>query len=64
MSELIIFLLLGVCAGVMAGMFGIGGGVVMVPALILAMHFTLIQANGTSLAALMMPVGICGYCLS
>jgi uncharacterized protein len=57
-SELIIFLLLGVCAGVMAGMFGIGGGVVMVPAMIVFMHFTLVQANGTSLAALMMPVGI------
>jgi uncharacterized membrane protein YfcA len=58
MSEIIIIITIGLCAGVLAGMFGIGGGVVMVPALILAMHFTLIRANGTSLAALMMPVGI------
>ncbi|MGA2298236.1 MAG: sulfite exporter TauE/SafE family protein [FCB group bacterium] len=58
MNELILFLIIGICAGVMAGMFGIGGGVVMVPAMILIMHFTIVQANGTSLAALMMPVGI------
>ncbi len=42
----------------MAGMFGIGGGVVMVPAMIVFLGFSIIEANGTSLAALMMPVGI------
>lgn len=42
----------------MAGMFGIGGGVVMVPAMIVFLGFNIVEANGTSLAALMMPVGI------
>ena len=51
-------LIIGVVAGIMAGMFGIGGGVVIVPALILFLHFTLLQANGTSLAALLLPVSI------
>jgi uncharacterized protein len=56
--DLSVVLAIGLGAGVMAGMFGIGGGVVMVPALIAIMGFSLVQANGTSLAALMMPVGI------
>jgi uncharacterized membrane protein YfcA len=42
----------------MAGMFGIGGGIVIVPTLILCYHFTPAMASGTSLAALLMPVGI------
>ncbi|MFA6570389.1 MAG: sulfite exporter TauE/SafE family protein [Bacteroidota bacterium] len=58
MNDIAVLLIIGVLAGVMAGMFGIGGGVVMVPALIALMHYSLTQANGTSLAALMMPVGI------
>jgi uncharacterized membrane protein YfcA len=56
--DLSVVLAIGLGAGVMAGMFGIGGGVVMVPALIAIMGFSIVQANGTSLAALMMPVGI------
>lgn len=51
-------LLLGVIAGVASGMFGIGGGVVIVPALIGLFGFELTQATGTSLAALLMPVSI------
>ena len=54
----LINLAIGVVAGVLAGMFGIGGGVVIVPALILMSGFSLVQANGTSLAALLLPVGI------
>jgi uncharacterized protein len=61
MSEyLIIYLIIGVVAGVLAGMFGIGGGVVIVPALILLANFSITQANGTSLAALLLPVAIFG----
>lgn len=58
MLDLLIVLLIGILAGVMAGMFGIGGGVVMVPAMIVFLGFSIVEANGTSLAALMMPVGI------
>jgi len=48
-------LLLGLVAGVLAGMFGIGGGVVIVPALVGLLHFDQKRAVGTSLAALLLP---------
>ena len=51
-------LLVGLGAGVLSGMFGIGGGVVIVPALTVLLGFELKAATGTSLAALLMPVGI------
>ena len=54
----LINILIGLVAGVLAGMFGIGGGVVIVPALILLAGFSIVEANGTSLAALLLPVGI------
>lgn len=53
-------LLIGLGAGVLAGLFGIGGGVVIVPALILIARFEPVTATGTSLAALVLPVGILG----
>jgi uncharacterized membrane protein YfcA len=52
--------LVGLAAGVFAGLFGIGGGVVIVPALVLAAGFPLVKATGTSLAAILLPVGILG----
>ncbi len=57
-GQVITLLILGVAAGVLSGMFGIGGGVIIVPALILLFGFTQLEANGTSLAALLMPVSI------
>jgi uncharacterized membrane protein YfcA len=54
----IALLIVGLAAGVLSGMFGIGGGVVIVPILTSFFGFTLQQAVGTSLAALLMPVGI------
>jgi len=53
-------LLVGAAAGVFAGLFGIGGGIVIVPALILLAGFPLVEATGTSLAAILLPVGILG----
>ena len=58
MSQEIGIVLLGIIAGIMSGMFGIGGGVIIVPILTAVFAFPLIEAGGTSLAALMMPVGI------
>jgi hypothetical protein len=52
-------LVMGTLAGVASGMFGIGGGVIIVPALML-LGFSQIVANGTSLAALLLPVGVFG----
>jgi hypothetical protein len=53
-------ILVGVAAGVFAGLFGIGGGIIIVPALILFAGFPLVKATGTSLAAILLPVGILG----
>lgn len=51
-------LIVGFLAGILSGMFGIGGGVVIVPALIIFLGFGITQATSTSLAALLMPVAI------
>jgi uncharacterized membrane protein YfcA len=51
------FLLVGLLAGVMSGMFGIGGGIVIVPALTLLIGLSLVSSVATSLAALLLPVG-------
>lgn len=48
----------GLIAGVMSGLFGIGGGVIIVPVLIVFLGFTTVEATSTSLAALLMPVGV------
>jgi uncharacterized protein len=55
-----LFLLIGFAAGILSGLFGIGGGVVIVPALVLFANFHQKQATGTSLAALLLPVGALG----
>ena len=57
---MIVYVLIGLMAGVLSGLFGIGGGVVLVPALILSKQFSIRLATGTSLAALLLPVGILG----
>lgn len=51
-------IIVGLVAGVAAGMFGIGGGAIIVPALTLVLGFGIYEANGTSLAALLPPVSI------
>jgi uncharacterized membrane protein YfcA len=56
MSVVVISLLIGLSAGVLSGLFGIGGGVVMVPALVLLLGYTQKTATGTSLGALILPV--------
>ncbi len=54
------FVLIGAAAGVLAGLFGIGGGILIVPALVLTAGMTIQTATGTSLGALLLPVGIFG----
>jgi uncharacterized membrane protein YfcA len=51
-------LLIGLSAGVLSGLVGVGGGIVMVPALVFFMQYTQHQAQGTSLAVLTLPVVI------
>lgn len=60
MSFLVTGLALGLIAGVAAGMFGIGGGLIVVPILVLGYGLDQKSATGTSLFAIMWPVGILG----
>lgn len=52
--------IVGALAGIMSGLFGIGGGIVMVPALIAFFGMEMLNANATSLAAMLLPVGVLG----
>ena len=58
--SVLVLLGVGLVAGVLSGMFGIGGGVIIVPALIYLMKMKPLQATATSLAALIPPVGLLG----
>jgi len=60
MPQLLIAGTTGLLAGLLSGLFGIGGGIVIVPMLIFLLGFTVTQAAGTSLAALLLPVGALG----
>ena len=53
-----IYVLIGLFGGIFSGIFGIGGGAVMIPALIYFMGMTQHQAQGTCLAILLPPIGI------
>src|SRR4051794_41346816 len=60
LTAIVAMLGLGLAAGVLSGMFGIGGGLVIVPALIIGLGYGPKVATGTSLFALMWPVGLLG----
>jgi uncharacterized membrane protein YfcA len=51
---------IGFVAGIAAGMFGIGGGLIIVPALVLIYKISQHAAVGTSLGAILLPVGALG----
>ena len=51
-------LLIGVAAGLLSGFLGIGGGLIIVPALVYCLGFSQQMATGTSLAILLPPVGL------
>lgn len=58
MPSWVTFVLIGAFAGVASGLFGVGGGIVLVPALIYATGFSQHLATGTSLAVLLPPIGL------
>lgn len=58
MNQIIILLLIGLCAGFLSGFLGIGGGIIIVPALVGLLAYTQLTAQGTSLALLLPPLGI------
>jgi len=57
-QEIIILAMIGLAAGVFGGMVGLGGGVIMIPAMIYFLGMNQISAQGTSLAVMLPPVGI------
>jgi len=57
MVNILLYLLLGLVAGTLSGLIGIGGGVIIVPALIFLFGLTQHQAQGTTLALLVPPIG-------
>jgi uncharacterized protein len=54
----IILILIGLAAGVFGGFVGLGGGVIMIPAMIYLLGMSQFEAQGTSLAVMLPPVGI------
>ncbi len=58
MKDISIFILLGCAAGLLSGLIGIGGGVILIPSLIFLLGFSQHLAEGTTLAAMVPPIGI------
>ena len=59
-QTVLILLLIGLMAGVLSGLIGIGGGIIIVPALVYFIGFSQRTAQGTSLAILLLPIGLLG----
>jgi uncharacterized membrane protein YfcA len=57
-SILLILILIGIVTGVTAGMLGIGGAIIMIPAMVYFLGFSQQMAQGTSLAVMLPPIGI------
>jgi uncharacterized membrane protein YfcA len=56
-----LYILLGLMVGVLSGVVGIGGGIMIVPALVYVFHMTQHKAQGTSIAALLAPAGALAF---
>lgn len=56
-----ILVLVGLSAGVLSGFIGVGGGIIIVPALIYILNLSPLQAQGTSLALMLPPIGILAF---
>src|SRR5271157_3621277 len=55
---LVILILIGLVTGALGGLFGIGGGIILVPALVFLTGFSSHEAIGTSLAVMLPPIGL------
>jgi len=55
---IIMLILIGLASGTLAGLVGVGGGIIIIPALVYILGFTQKEAQGTSLGILLLPVGI------
>lgn len=61
LQEIIIILIIGLMAGILSGLVGVGGGIIIVPALVYFLGYTQHQAQGTSLGVLTFPVVILAF---
>ncbi len=61
-TQLVItILLIGLTAGILSGLVGIGGGIILVPAMVFFLNYTQHQSQGMSLGVLVFPVVILGF---
>lgn len=58
MTDIVLYMFLGLVAGVFSGLIGVGGGIIIVPALVLLFGMSQHQAQGTTLALLVPPIGL------
>jgi uncharacterized membrane protein YfcA len=58
LPDILPYVILGLLAGILSGLIGIGGGIIIVPALVLIFGLTQQQAQGTTLAIMIPPVGL------
>jgi uncharacterized membrane protein YfcA len=58
MNSILILIFLGTIAGFLSGFLGIGGGIIVIPGLVMLLGYSQLQAQGTSLAMLLPPIGI------
>lgn len=59
-QTIVILILVGIAAGMLSGMVGVGGGIIVVPCLVFLLGYTQKTAQGNSLALLLLPLGILG----
>ncbi|MBL4586868.1 MAG: sulfite exporter TauE/SafE family protein [Flavobacteriales bacterium] len=60
-TTILILLLIGAAAGFASGFVGVGGGIIIVPALVFFLGFSQHMAQGTSLALMLPPIGLLGF---
>ncbi|MBN2030041.1 sulfite exporter TauE/SafE family protein [bacterium] len=58
MTDILLYLILGLAAGTLSGLIGIGGGIIIVPALVFLFGLSQHQAQGTTLALFVPPIGL------
>lgn len=61
LTSILVLLLIGAAAGFASGFVGVGGGIIIVPALVFFLGYTQHMAQGTSLALMLPPIGLLGF---